>query len=204
MPIYSKKEFAALTGQTTKTLATYIGRNKVVANSQGFIDTSNETNAAFYEIYSAKLNQKEEPKPQIPREETFIEPRLPQDSPPEDNGIPSLIVSDKRYKHALAKKTEADEEKRRLEIEKLKGEVVPTAPIEVLVFQFKQYSITQQKITYEAFLNEITHKYNISSSDMAYYRSFFIKQINDAMVSATQDFQRDLGTILSEYSVKRA
>jgi hypothetical protein len=212
MALLTKKDFAAKTGQTTKTLSTYIGRGKVKAEDNGLIDTNNELNKSFMIIHSGKEAKERKarantlnaiPQPQIPREETWIDPDGLEDNEFDENGIPALHVSEKAYKHYLSLKTKASEELERLKIEKLKGDVVPTQPIETLVFQFKQYTLTQQKIAYESFLNEIAHKYSITGEDMAYYRSFFIKSLNNAVLSATDLFVKDLGTTLGQYSVKK-
>lgn len=213
----TKKEFADQTGQTTKTLSTYILRKKVVVNKAGLIDTNNEINKAFIAIHAWKKVEKPSKKAALPTNEdeedmedadvpdffSFQIDPMPSGSGTGD-GLPDLIVSEKRYKHALANKTEAAEELDRLRIKKLKGDVVPSAPIGGLVFQFKQYILTQQKIAYERFLTEITHKYSIAGADMAEYRTFFIKELNAAAQTATDLFLKDLDNTLSLFSVKKA
>lgn len=219
MALLTKKDFADSCGMETKKLSVYIQRRKVKAMDNGLIDTNDELNKSFMIIHSGKervAKVAKEPKgrkprantlntipqPQIQREEIWIEPGI-EDEELDENGIPALHVSEKAYKHYLSLKTKASEELERLKIEKLKGDVVPTQPIETLVFQFKQYTLTQQKIAYESFLNEITHKYSITGEDMAYYRSFFIKALNNAVLSATDLFVKDLGTTLGQYSVRK-
>lgn len=215
----TKKEFAAKTGQTTKTLSTYILRHKVTVEDNGLIDTTLEINKAFMGVHSAKADLKSSVAPPIviPVENVLSSVKASrrkeitqvaddgdeEENQEDENGIPALFISEKRLKHAQAKKTEAAEELDRLRIEKLKGDVVPTEPIEILIFQFKQYLLTQQKIGYESFLNEITQKYSISSADMAFYRSFFIKAINNSMADASELFVKDLEGTLAAFSIKK-
>lgn len=201
----SKQEFAAQTGQTTKTLATYIGRGKVVVNKKGEIDTTNEVNKQFIAIHAWKVPTKPgaiklpEPDDETPDTDT---PET-EETTTSDGKIPNIAVSEKRYKYELANKTEAAAILDRLKIKKLRGDVIPVAPIELLIFQFKQYTLTQQKITYEKFLNEIGHKYSITAEDMAYYRGFFTKACNDCVEEATKAFIRDLGSVLADYTIKK-
>ena len=207
MALVTKVVFSEMCGMGTGNMANNKKRGKVVYEDNGLIDTCNSINKSFLVKHSSKAEKVKISKPekvkQIPREETFIEPVESEDSDVNENGIPAIHISDARYKHALARKTEAGEELERLKIEKLKGDVIPTAPIETLIFQFKQYTLTQQKIANEAFLNEITHKYSITNADMAYYRGFFIKGLNNAVKAATSLFLKDLESTLQLYSVKK-
>lgn len=158
---------------------------------------------------------------QIPREETFIEPvsfvprdfkiraangdenDIDNDLGTDDNDILDYHESEKKKKHYDAIVSQRNSEKLKLEIEKKKGEVVPVSPIENLVFQFKQHVLTQGKIAYQAFLNEIGHKYSITAPDMAYYRGYFIKALNNSANEATEAFVRDLERVLNEFAVKK-
>lgn len=117
--------------------------------------------------------------------------------------LPEYQVIEKILKYNDTVKREKEIEKLKLEIEKKRGEVIPVAPIEVLVFQFKQHILTQGKLTYEAFLNEIGHKYSITSDDMAEYRKYFINNLNNSMLRATENFKKGLESALTEYAAKR-
>lgn len=220
MALLTKKEFAGQTGQTTKTLATYIGRKKVIARKDGLIDTNNETNKAFIAAYAWKAPVKNGHLPPAEQKTAqVLEPivagiadeddddEAPQpadgaDAPEGDTVLP-IRTSEKRYKHYLAEKTKTAKELDELKIKKLRGDVIPVAPIEALIFRFKQHMLVQQKITYEGFLNEVGHKYAVSAEDMAYYRGLFIKKLNAATEDATKDFLKGLDVALSEFAVKK-
>lgn len=221
MALLTKKEFAGQTGQTTKTLATYIGRKKVVVRKDGLIDTNNATNRDFI---AAKAWQEPVKNGHMASEEQqaakVLEPMMTQiansdDEPTADGGTPGPTVapdadtvlpiklSEKRYKHYLAEKTKTAKELDELKIKKLQGEVIPVAPIEALVFRYRQHILTKQKLTYENFLNEVAHKYGMSSEDMAFYRGEFIKKLNAAEQMAMDEFLQGLDRALNEFTIKK-
>ncbi len=210
MALLSKREFAASTGQNTKTLATYIGRKKVIVNKKGQIDTNNEVNKTFIAMKAWRKMDKSMPADAaaaIENESPAI--NLPKirskktDSDEDYELIPDIITSEKRYKHALAQKTEAQHELDLLKIEKLKGDVIPSGPIEQIVYQRQKYWVDHAKIAFEKALMEISHKYELTSEDMAYYRGQNTKLINDAVLSSAMEFSNNLTNIISEFTVKK-
>jgi hypothetical protein len=216
MALLSKKEFAAQILKSTKWLSNYITRQQVVVRDDGKIDTTNATNKAFLEkfgyakqLLTAPAVQETEPQPSA-KPKTALKLVLNAEDD-ETVNIPGInwdliLQYDKGIRlktHNEAIKKEKEIEKLDLEIKKKQGEVVPVAPIEVLIFQFKQVVLTQSKTTYEAFLTEIGHKYEITGEDHAYYRSYYINLLNKSVEEATTIFLQDLGTVLNDFSVKR-
>lgn len=213
MALLSKKEFAQLCMWETKQLSVYIGRGQVVVRGDKMIDTNEDKNVAFLEKYGyskAVLATPAEPKPEKAKEPPRQAPQLVtvdlgdgEQSTIDLSNIPSYQDSERLLKYLDTEKRQKEIEKLQLDIEKKQGEVIPVAPIEQLVFQFKQYTLTQGKIAYEKFLTEIGHKYSITPDDLAYYRGFFIKQLNTATTEATEAFNRDMDIVLNEFSVKK-
>jgi hypothetical protein len=216
MALLTKKEFAGLCGQSTKWLASYLGRGKAVAGESGMLDTDNPLNKAFLEKHGKVVATVEnKPKPErvnLPPMPVGAVPDYPdEDYTGDDAGalslfdgkIPALHVSERKLKHLDTVKRAKEIARLELDIEKKRGEVVPVDPIEVLVFKYKQTILTQMKLCYEAFLNEISHKYTIAGDDMAQYRNYFITHLNSSVVAADDNFLKELDVTLNEFSVKK-
>ena len=215
MPVYSKADFARLLDRKNSYVTTNIERGKLIVTATGEIDDKNPLNKMFIEKFFAKHGASDQATAKVsvavapvtkrgaPSKlvETVYVDFEDDDNPAESAG--SLAASEKKYKHHLATKTERESELKRLQIEKLKGEVIPTAPIAALIFKFKQFISTQARIAYDAFLNEIKQKYEITGADTAYYRGFFTKLLNNSMETANLEFISALDTLLAEFSVKR-
>jgi hypothetical protein len=203
MALLSRKEFEAMCGLKGKHFSTYKNRGKIVVLENGMIDTADALNASFIQKTATHISQ-------LPPE-PITEAKPFQLTLPDGAGttvdltrIPAYSTSETLLKYLDTQKREEEIKKLRLDLEKKRGEVVPVEPLDHLIFRFKQYILTQQKITNEAFLNEVTHKYTVTPEDMAYFRGFFIKGLNAAITEATEAFLRDLDTVLSEFSVKKS
>jgi hypothetical protein len=215
MALLSKKEFAQRVGKDTKWLANYIGRGKVVCKKVGdkeLIDTTNDKNKTFLEQYELTPFTASIIPPTQPDDYHTKKLQQIMDAPPDEesgmllvdlNNIPPYQFSERLLKYLDTEKRKREIEKLEHDNEKKRGEVVPVEPIETLVFQFKQFILTQQKITYEKFLNEITHKYNIDAEDMANYRGFFIAELNASMKEASDNFVDSLDATLNEFTIKK-
>jgi hypothetical protein len=213
MPKVTVKEFSAMTGVPPKNIHRDAGRSKVVKTADGCIDTFNEVNAA----YLAKNKGRADNPPPSPTPKSKPSKKAAPSEPDEEDeesdteaivlgkdGLMTLTKSEKVYQHARALKNQKDVEIRDMEIAKMKGEVIPSAPIATIVYQLKQYWLTQAKIAFEKALVEIGHKYELESEDLAFYRGNNTKLLNDAMTASSLDFSNNLENILSQFSLKKA
>ncbi len=203
MPLYNKKGFSTLTGINNKDISIYKKRQKIVyaiVEGKEMIDSEDPINQAFIEeriIAMAKKGKPAQAKPTASPSGNSDE-----SAPAGESGgsIYDLVEEKKRLDVEIAKREIV---KRDIDIEKKRGEVIPVSPIENIVFKYKQYLITQQKIAYEAFLNEIGQKYAMLGEDISYFRGRFIKGINSSFATADTDFNHNLDIILQEFSIKR-
>ena len=223
MAKYSKKEFAELCKFGTNRLSVEISRRKVVVDADGTIDSANDKNKLFLEKIYGRMDL-------VPGKGGAIQLPPANAVAPAGNVIPlppsatgnKKELTDEELKDALAmcggmtyeqlekvykylqgEKLKSDIAKNNIELQKRRGEVVPVSPIESLVFQFKQHTLTQQKITYQGFLNEIAHKYSITAEDMAYYKGYFIKQLNISVSEASENFKANLEATLKELAIRK-
>jgi hypothetical protein len=209
MAKYTKKEFAEKCGMATNALSVYINpkRGQVVLDEDGLVDTDNETNRRFLEKNRTKKSIKTDPVPTIaslPPNQAESDDNLLEI---EINGvkvkIPSYEKSEQVVKYFDALKRDKEIQKLDLDIQKKAGEVIPTDPIETLIFQFKAQILNHDKITMQSFLNEISHKYSITSDDTAYFKGYYVRLLNNAVEEATKSFIEGLDRSLREFSVKR-
>jgi hypothetical protein len=200
MALLTKAKFASLANMASRKLAIYIQRRKVVVDADsGMIDPADQTNVAFLEKHGG-VNREVRIKPSVSIEDDAIDESDPETA---EDGLMSLSESQREYQHWKAVKQQTLAELDKLKILKLKGDVIPTEPIEGLIFHFKQAVLTQNKITLQAFLSEIGHKYDITPDDMAHYKGYYVNLLNRSAEEANQTFIDGLGSVLAEYSVKK-
>jgi hypothetical protein len=199
---FTKKEFAESTGQTTSSLAVYIRRGKVVVGKDGMIDDSNSINKQFIYTYAHKKVEK-----RVPMEASLPKVvRMPVDVDDEDmdgdeggedsEGVPGLHVSEKRYKAALANKTQKQDEMLRLQIAKQKGLLIPSALVMPLFMQHNQFLLNEQRNADEELLLLIAHKAGISDEDVAWMRAEWIRRRNKAVEDATDMSENGLDQVI--------
>jgi len=201
MAKYTKKDFAALTKETTKTLSIYKQRGKVVYDVDGMIDTDNPVNHSFLVSHSQKTEVK-----QIPREETYkpvgVEPDNDIDEE-DENGILPLHISDKRYKHFLAKKTERAAELDQIKIEKLKGIVIPSELVKPVFLQHNVFVVNEIKIMMDEELRAVAKAYDIPASKVADIKGRWTEGINSSIRKATQLSVKAVDSIVNDFAQSR-
>lgn len=199
--LITTKEFCELIQIAPKHLPTYFNppRSKfiyTIVDGKRMIDTDEKINALFIKERQEKI------KKNIPNE-------------PAPKQVNAEIKKEESKKNADIFAIKEDLEVKKLEKitqevfilelkkSKMAGEMVPFVLVQPITFQCLQYIHTQQKISDESFLNEVSHKYVISTEDMAYYRSFFIKGRNAAITSASNELIVNLDNIMDTYKTKR-
>jgi hypothetical protein len=200
--LYTKKQFAELTNKSTRELSVYISRVKVIVVND-LIDPSNDTNKAFLMKFGGEKTLKTPPKPQKQVDEDFGEDFPETDDSPDESGINPLQISDKRYKHFLAQKTERAAELDRIRIEKVKGILVPSAPIIPIFLRHNQYIMQEQKNADEEILSSFAHKYDITSEDVAHFRGEQVKRRNAAATRAAEMSVKNIENTINGYSEKK-
>lgn len=198
MPLYSKKDFAALVGIEPKHVSTMKARGKIVyADDPKFIDSADPINKVFIEE-RALVMAKEGKTVQMPKAGMPAVPgKTDKKEPADKDDIYRFEIKRKENEVAIQNLEIA---KRRIDIEKKQGDVIPVAPIAGLVFQFKQYMLTFMSSAFERALIELGHKYTITSEDIAHYRGVNKKLLNDAVATASSTFVGDFNKNLSEFS----
>jgi len=191
MALLTKKEFTALCGIKTNRLSVEIERGKVILGDNDMVDPDNETNVAFRERVQSKQAAKNE---QISRSETYVEP-----GGDDEDGINPLTVSDKRYKHFLAQKTEKAVELADLEIAKKRGVVVPSELIKPLFSQHNQSIITEFKNLMDSALRVVGKECDLTVEQAARIKGDWIAGLNEAMDRAKKATAKGIANIVENY-----
>lgn len=209
MAIFSKTEFAETCGMVSNALSVYIKRGKVIVNEDGKIDTKEDRNMAFYEKKRSKGSLPKE-KPQIVAKEptqekkfTYKEPETGEESTINAGDIPSFVESERLLKHLDTKKREREVEKLDLEIEKKRGEVIPSELIKPVFLQHNQHLLMSMKNADDEMLSIFGHKYSLALEDIAWIKGEWTKKRNTALSEATGASVKAVDTIVAEFSVKR-
>lgn len=199
----SKKEFAAMCTMTTKILSTNIIRKKVVVGDDGMIDLANDKNAAFLHKYSNKDAVDTQVEPTVSAVKTIeIKAPLPQTSI-EDGSAPDYATSEKRLKYLDTLKREEEIRKLKLQVEKMNGEVIPSAVIAPLFFQHSQSLMAAFRITMDDVVRMMGKRYGMTPADMSEMRGVIIKGINQAMIKGEETTIGAIGGIVADFQDKK-
>jgi hypothetical protein len=200
----SKKEFAGMCGMTTKILSTNIIRKKVVVGDDNMIDLANDVNAAF--AHKNKKSSATDTDTQVAmlaeKSNPSIVVQLPAPNEAKD-GIPDYATSEKMLKYLDTLKRDEEIRKLRLQVEKMNGEVIPSAVIAPLFFQHSQSLMAAFKITLEDVVRRMGKQYGMTPADVSEMRGVIIKGINEAMIKGEEMTRNALSGILSEYQEKK-
>jgi hypothetical protein len=192
MRYYNKKQFAELAGKSTRELAVYIQRRKVIIVDDK-IDVLDTTNAAF-------LNKNGVSLPDVDKSESAI--TSTHTSYPDDDEITDYAVSDKKYRHYMAQVKEKEDRLKALQISKLQGEVIPSELIKPLFQQYSQSVLTEVKNMYEEQLRYISKKYSIGLNEVAEIKGKLNDGLNEAIDRARKQTAKSIVNIVENFKEK--
>lgn len=187
-------------------LAVYIKRGKVVVNKDGMIDTNEDKNIAFLEKQRSKkqgIAVPKEPKKKAPLVPPPVYSEEKENNVENEGEIPSLAASERLLKHLDTQKREREVEKLDLEIEKKRGEVIPSELIKPVFLQHNQHLLMSMKNADDEMLSIFGHKYSLALEDIAWIRGEWTKKRNTAITEATGASVKAVDVIVADFSVKR-
>lgn len=221
MPRYTRREFSDLCGIEPKALAVYVGRNKVILNENGEVDTAVAMNMAFLE---KKTGKKEIESPVVVLAEPQKKSRIKTTPTPKEPVIQrkEKPIRNKHYKtndevENLTTNFEMDNalkrldmEKKELEVEKLKiqnaklnGEVIPTELVKMIFAQHFKSVTTAFHQGADNFITEITKRLDLKRDEMVKLRKELVEIINQAVNDSIEDSKGSIDNIQEEYSQTR-
>ncbi|MCE3278006.1 MAG: hypothetical protein K0S44_197 [Bacteroidetes bacterium] len=207
MALHTKKQFAELCGLATNALAVYIKRQKITLTKDDKIDDSEEKNADFLKKRREKTGVVIPLKVEVP-EKKDASPT--QDSSkknkrtPASNGNLSGYELDKELKQAELNKKIADTEHRQLQIEKLRGELIPTEIVKPLFIQHSESIKVAYNEASENLIVIISQKKQLSSVEVADLRKQLVSIVNKSVDAAIAATKKGIKNIVEEYSASKA
>ncbi len=209
----TKKEFAAKVGRNTRWLAVYIKNGKVVLSEDpDFIDPEQGANAVFLERHAHRADGVKANKPKAApagfskKQKALVEEIVAWDESSEDedpDGIPGIVKSERAYKHALAIKTTREGELKKLQIDKIKGHVIPSGLIMPVILQHNQSMLAAQVNADEEMLTYVAQKAGLGSDAMAHMRGEWAAQRNAAIKAATQETIDKIDDIVDDFAATK-
>lgn len=219
MALLTIDEFASKCVMPRRALMVYINpkRGTVIADGE-IIDTNHPKNIAFFNKREAKgLTTPKGIAPKkvnIPREETYIEPRPfkiktiegdgeEADYEEDEHGILPLPVSQQRKLHYEAKVQERTVTLKDLDIQKKSGQTVPTISIVALMSETLRLFAIGYRDLYEREVQKIAAMADFSAKELADIRNSGINNINLVYENAIEQAKKSIDAIVAESSVKR-
>jgi len=217
MPLYQKKEYQELCQVSRPYLAQYIKRGKVILREDNLIDTSNPINQEFMDnrVNKPKAPPVKETKPKkVKPQKKAVAPAPPEretrepvskfaKSEDEAQGAVDKYNLDRQLKELEIEKKLQEIEKTKIQVQKLKGDVIPTDLVNMV---FAQHFTSVTNAFYNAadnYIAIITARLNGKKDDIAFIRGELIKTINQAVKDGIVESKQSMGNIAREYSDKR-
>lgn len=192
MARFTQKEFASECGVGTNYISSYTGQGYLKVDEDGFYDSEEPVNARFLAKRLARPpKKKDEDTPKQP-----INPKTGEE-------IPTYEDSERLVKYFDSLKREKEVEKLQIDIDKKKGEVIPSELIEPFFLLHSQSLTTEFKNAMEDSLRNICHLYSVSIADVADFKGYITKRINEALDKATDSTVRQMKQLIQEYADKR-
>lgn len=187
----------------TNALSVYIGetQKKVIVGEDGLIDTDDPVNAFFLSKRIAKGRAKKIS--ELNASPQYIPSKGAEEKKEPVNELPTYEESEQKLKYLDTLKREKEVEKLEIDIQKKRGEVIPSELIPPVILQHNQSIITSFKNEFEEWLRNIAKKYSLTINDIADARSQGVDWINSAMSKATDMSVSAVSAIVKDYSEKR-
>lgn len=214
MALHSKKDFAELCGLPTKNLATYIGRGKVIIGEGDLIDDKNSINKIFLEQRKSKASEQQvinhiKQYPTAKEKEDLVTPSPDEDDDDESGG--RIHVAGKmdtakaleKLAYFRAEKTERETIRLDLDIQKKRGEVIPSDMVKPIFVRHNQFILTNFKNATDDILARFAKYKELEPEYVAELRGEMIAVINRAVADSVKMSIESVEDIVNEYKVKR-
>lgn len=216
MALHSKKDFAELCGLPTKNLATYIGRGKVIISEGDLIDDKNPLNKIFLQQRKTKASEQQiishiKKYPTVKEKEDSDNPLPDEAAGDEDEPGGSIHVAGKmdtakaieKLAYFRAEKTERETIRLDLDIQKKRGEVIPSDMVKPIFVRHNQFILTNFKNATDDILARFAKYKELEPEYVAELRGEMIDVINRAVADSVQMSIESVEDIVNEYKIKR-
>jgi len=203
MPRLTQPEFAEKCGIGLNYLSVNKKRSKVVVDEHGFVDDMNPINQLFLQKC---LSRPKKVSSEAVEEITIPEKKKKKDKKLENDEFSrqNTLIKLQEEKGTLDIQVKNNSiQLQRLEIQKKKGELVPTESVKNLIIKHSESIKTSYSEASDNLIVIISHKKQLSSEEIADIRSQFVKIVNKAIDNAISFTLAGLKNVVTEYSQKR-
>lgn len=198
MARHNKREFSALCGIETKSLSVYLSRSKVVIDDNGLIDDTNPVNKDFID---RQHNKKGKPngKSVTPTNGATKE------EADEEKQERVTYVKMQRAKAELDLATQENKiVLQKIEIEKKRGELLPTESIKTVITLHSESIKTAYVDASDNLIILFAQKGGLNADDISAMRKKFKDMVNKAISDSIQSSSSMIDQLVKEFSVKKA
>lgn len=232
MALLTATEFAKLCIIPRTSLPSYETRDKVIPTGSGkskMFDTENPTNALFIQMQKAKQTSEEEEAEIINRIKKYPAATEKVEAAPDtthtdafnkilaevdeaekavgksrNGNIPKYEDSVQLLKYLDTLKREREIALLTIKEQTQKGEVIPTALIQPVLFQHNHYILTEFKHTIEEILREFAKMKSLDPEEHANLKGIMTNRVNAAMEKGTQNTISTVESIVKDFTLQRA
>lgn len=192
MARFTQKEFADECGVGTNYLSTYKRGGYINVSEDGTIDSEDPVNARFLEKRIGRAHRQKEEQ----QAKEAVDPIT-------GGALPEYEESERLVKFWDSKKREKEVEKLQIEIDKKKGEVIPSELIIPLFLQHNKSIVTSFNNVCNAILTEYAKKKDFNPDELSDMRGRMIASINEGIRDAQNLTKTVVKSIIEEYADKR-
>lgn len=190
------KDFAELCDMPVKNIYTYIHRGQVVLGKNDEVDPDLPQNKTF-------LLKRKSKQPKQPAKEKVKVLASDDDENDDSEETMPLDKSTELLQYRKALKAGLEIAKLELDIQKKRGEVIPSELIPPVILQHNQSIITAMKNEFDEWLRNHAKKYDLGTNEIAEIRTQAVGWINNGMTKATAMSVRAVENIVRDYQEKR-
>lgn len=224
MPSYTRTELLILIGKDPKKDAAVISmgikRGKLIEGKDGKIDSSKEPNKTTIDKWLSKTKDAPAPLVEIPTSKpTTKKKSLPDLTNVDLEQLPdeqleylstatdlkkmnkNQLDATKRIEEIL--KLRADTKHRNLQVQKMEGQLIPTDLMKTVMPMMAKAIMVATENELETFITDMAKKYNMSSADIAHYRSKIPDTLNRISNESVNSALKDIHNIVADYSETR-
>lgn len=196
MALLSKIELCEMCNVKPKDFSIYVKRGNIILKDE-LIDSNNEINKKFIEKRKSRFANIQTP--------VVIEskPIIQQSQPQEQSEGQSYTESERQLKYLDTIKRQKEIEKLDIEIQKKRGEVVPSDLIKPVFLQHNQSIITEITNRCDEFIRIFSKKRSLTVNEVAEVRGEVVSWVNESMNKAILASIKSVENIITEHSEKK-
>lgn len=197
MALRTKAETARFLGKTPQYISTNIDRGRIVQNSQRLIDDSHPINKSLFEKILAEKSTPvviPEKKKRGRKPKSFYESI---ENTPEPS-IDASLGLDQQKKQAEIIRISVATEKLKLEIQKIRGQSIPTELVQSVISSLGQSFQSAYKNGSTLLVMNIAHQTRMTPEQEAKFKTELIELINESHKNAIEDAKNSIKQIIQQ------